>query len=406
MTLYITSAQRRNLLDFLQNEEGFTLNVLEGNYSLAAFVVTILRNMQHIKEFVFDRAALYENDDELIKAVQSAAVFLTGEKRFVLLYENAPRAFIDSLYKLGLYNIVTSENIDDIKADIRLAISEEGMPIKDLNLDGLKPSTEEISFTGETLKIVELTRLVESYKIQIDELKEKVEKLEKEQINKNAKVYPGIYSDKEKMEKERKAVLSVESALGITPSLAESKDSCQIKEIAPIKNIFSVFVASLVGGSVINNIATGLFAMLNFKLNIKTQLITHLDKNELKKELDERMQPFEDLIRNAEDYDENLPAIITDVTVGIKNDLVLMLGEAKEYEIGHTLDSVRKLSESGKCFLLLSDVANDKRTAVKNRVKAVTDSFDFLEYQPDLFDYKTNIKAMSEIIEVIRNTVD
>lgn len=127
MILYLTSEARVNLLDFLEKEQELPIKKLTGGFSLLSFVIKDMRHFAHVRYVTLDRAAITESDEELIQALLSYQTIY--DIRVVLIVEGLPPGspFLQELIQIGILNVVTATEIEEIRAELRECFSEEGM---------------------------------------------------------------------------------------------------------------------------------------------------------------------------------------------------------------------------------------------------------------------------------------
>lgn len=154
MILFLASQDHVNMLDFLVNEEDYTIKKIAGTFSLKKFVVHDMRNFSHCKELILDRAAFNDEDDAFISAVQEFATMYDSRVTVIcpgLLEED--ELFI-GLIGIGVKNLVTQTNIDVFQEDIKTCLSPIGMTkyVADKN-QNLVNEEEKYVFTSENIEI-------------------------------------------------------------------------------------------------------------------------------------------------------------------------------------------------------------------------------------------------------------
>lgn len=127
MLLYLTGKDRVNLLDFVENQTGLIPKKMTGKFSLLQFVIRDMRNYAHLKYFAIDRAAVTEDDDSFIEAVNSFHTMFNA--RVIVICEGCSEAdpFLRQLVMAGVTDIITAVDIREIQAEILECLSPEGM---------------------------------------------------------------------------------------------------------------------------------------------------------------------------------------------------------------------------------------------------------------------------------------
>ena len=125
MILYLTSEDRVNLLDFLEQE--FPIKRLTGSFSLLSFVVKDMRNFSHARFVVLDRMAISESDEELIQALLSYQTIYGI--RVIIIAEGLPigSLLVQQLLHIGIFEIVTASEIEQIQDELNECFSDDGM---------------------------------------------------------------------------------------------------------------------------------------------------------------------------------------------------------------------------------------------------------------------------------------
>ncbi|MGG4220603.1 hypothetical protein ABEW32_20575 [Paenibacillus jamilae] len=125
MILYLTKESQINLLDFPEQE--LPVKKLTGSFSLLSFVVKDMRHFSHVRYLVLNRSAIMESDEDLIQALLSYQTMY--DMRVVIIAEGMPQnsPFVQQLIQLGIVNIVTAIEIDEIQNQLTECLSNEGM---------------------------------------------------------------------------------------------------------------------------------------------------------------------------------------------------------------------------------------------------------------------------------------
>jgi hypothetical protein len=124
--LYLSSNENIGIFDFLAKEKGMVIKKLSGEFYLKKFVIHDMRNLSHYSLFVIDLKALKDTENEIIEAVLAFKTMY--DSRVIIFAEgiNEKNEFISKLLDEKIYNIITSEEIAEIKNEILKCISDEG----------------------------------------------------------------------------------------------------------------------------------------------------------------------------------------------------------------------------------------------------------------------------------------
>lgn len=154
MILFLASQDHVNMLDFLVNEEDYTIKKIAGTFSLKKFVIHDMRNFSHCKELILDRAAFKDEDDIFVAAVQEFSTMYDSRVTVICPGLLEDDELLMGLVGIGVKNLVIQTNIDAFQEDIRTCLSPEGMTkyIADKNEN---PAIEEEKyiFTSENIEI-------------------------------------------------------------------------------------------------------------------------------------------------------------------------------------------------------------------------------------------------------------
>lgn len=147
MILYLTSTNKVNLLDFIEEELELPVKKLIGSFSLNAFVVKDMRFYSHVHYLAIDREAIKETDEEMVQALLSFQMMY--EMRIIMINEGLPESspFLLELIKADIQNVVTAETIEMIQDELRECFSEVGMlrrnPAKEsVSIEVVPPSSK------------------------------------------------------------------------------------------------------------------------------------------------------------------------------------------------------------------------------------------------------------------------
>ena len=154
MLLYMTSNQNVGLFDFLVKKQGIIVKKLSGEFYLKKFVINDMRNLSHYSFVAIDLSALKDTEDEIMEAVMAFKSMYYS--RLIIFAErmNYSNPFVSRLVEEGIYNIITATEIEEIKSEIVMCVSDEGMGYHDI-IKGFAAGelTPEYSFKEETITI-------------------------------------------------------------------------------------------------------------------------------------------------------------------------------------------------------------------------------------------------------------
>ncbi|WP_339310873.1 hypothetical protein [Paenibacillus sp. FSL M7-0896] len=127
MILYLTSSNKVNLLDFIENELELPVKKLIGSFSLNSFVVKDMQFYSHVRYLAIERGAIKETDGEMLQALLSFQMMY--EIRIIMIVEGLRESspFLQELIQANIQNIVIATDIEKIKDEIRTCFSQEGM---------------------------------------------------------------------------------------------------------------------------------------------------------------------------------------------------------------------------------------------------------------------------------------
>lgn len=159
MLLYLTSTENVGLFDFLTEELGMLVKKLSGEFFLNKFVVHDMRNLSHFSYIAIDLEAIKDNPDETIESL--IAFKALYDSRIIIFAEKAPIDLLNKIIEeIEIYNIITAKNIENIKEEIKISVSPQGMN-KDYLLKSMNNSMDinldispQYSFIGENIKII------------------------------------------------------------------------------------------------------------------------------------------------------------------------------------------------------------------------------------------------------------
>ena len=149
MILYLCSNQNINLFDFLDKERGMPIKKMSGNFKLKQFVIHDVRNLSQFGYLIIDLKALKDSETEIIEAVTAFGTMYSA--RIILFAEglDGGSSLISKLIALGVYNIITSIDLEDIKEEMFECISPDGKDMRSV-IRSKYFSMEEIKGRGKT----------------------------------------------------------------------------------------------------------------------------------------------------------------------------------------------------------------------------------------------------------------
>lgn len=126
MILYLCSNPNINLFDFLDKERGMPIKKMSGVFKLKQFVIHDVKNLTQFSYLIIDLKALKDSDTEIIEAVAAFGTMYSA--RIILFAEglDGSSPLILKLIDLGIYNIITSTDFEDVKEEMFECISPEG----------------------------------------------------------------------------------------------------------------------------------------------------------------------------------------------------------------------------------------------------------------------------------------
>ncbi len=155
MLLYLTRKEISDLLDFTMDTLGLVPKKLIGTFSFMQFVIKDMRNFSHCKYLVIDRRAVIENDEELIQAINSYKTMY--DSRIIIIKEGLTKEdkLIQMLVDSEVNEIVTAEDIEEIKAQVLECLSEKGMQ---------RYNAQKAKWINEAELVIDITDTKEKYK--------------------------------------------------------------------------------------------------------------------------------------------------------------------------------------------------------------------------------------------------
>jgi hypothetical protein len=143
MLLYLTSNDHINLLDFLNDEHGIIIKKLSGTFSLKQFVLGDLRSLNHFQYMVIDLNAIKDSNSDIMEAVNAYKKMFTSRLIFYIEDMKVHHDLVHELLENGVFNIVTSADIEAIKAELLKSISDFGISKREVML---KLNPNDVSF--------------------------------------------------------------------------------------------------------------------------------------------------------------------------------------------------------------------------------------------------------------------
>ncbi len=127
MIIFIASDERQRLLDesIADSREVYRYIAPEDGISLLSFVKSKMPRHSMYSELVIDRAAISENTDELIKALKLMKQMY--DIRITIIADDLKEDDILAIIDLQIFNIITSHEIDELRSELKQALSEEGI---------------------------------------------------------------------------------------------------------------------------------------------------------------------------------------------------------------------------------------------------------------------------------------
>lgn len=144
MLLYLSSNENIGIFDFLSKDKGVVIKKLSGEFYLKKFVIHDMRNLSHYSYFAIDLKALKDTENEIIETILAFKTMY--DSRIIIFAEraNEENEIILKLLDERIYNIVTSEEISEIKNEIIKCMSDEGKTQEDwLKFRGINSDLEE-----------------------------------------------------------------------------------------------------------------------------------------------------------------------------------------------------------------------------------------------------------------------
>ncbi|MGV8147314.1 MAG: hypothetical protein ACLKAK_12965 [Alkaliphilus sp.] len=159
MLLYLTSNKNIEIFDFLTHEHGIVIKKLSGSFKLKQFIIEDMRSLEHYSYFAIDFSALKDDEGEIIEAIKAFKRMFSS--RIIIYIENIKEniGLADKLIELGVYNIISSDTVEEFKKEIQKATSGEGISKREIQnklneLTGIKNyQISEYLFSDKNIKI-------------------------------------------------------------------------------------------------------------------------------------------------------------------------------------------------------------------------------------------------------------
>lgn len=159
MLLYLSSNENMGIFDFLFDEHGMIIKKLSGTFSLKQFVIYDMRSLNHYSYVAIDLKALKDTESDILEAVIAFNKMFSSRVIFYIEDVKNNQELIVKLIEEGIYNIVTSEEVETLKNEILKATSDLGMNKREIqaklmNNEGTAGcSVPEYSFVNKNTKI-------------------------------------------------------------------------------------------------------------------------------------------------------------------------------------------------------------------------------------------------------------
>ena len=123
-----------------------------GKFALRSFVAKDMRNYSAAKFFIIDRSCAEDGEDDFIIAIQSFQMMFSARIIIILSGFDNLDAYMDRLFSIGIYNIITAETQDEFNDELMECFSENGMQkyIVPENIDEPEPTPNYARSEDET----------------------------------------------------------------------------------------------------------------------------------------------------------------------------------------------------------------------------------------------------------------
>ncbi len=132
MLLYLSSNENVNTFDFLYDEHGIIIKKLSGSFSFKQFVIYDIRSLNHYNYVAIDLKALKDLDIDIIEAINAFKKMYSSRLIFYIEDIKHHEKLIVKLIDEGVYNIVASDEVNELKAEILKAISDLGISKREI----------------------------------------------------------------------------------------------------------------------------------------------------------------------------------------------------------------------------------------------------------------------------------
>ncbi|GKX31364.1 hypothetical protein SH1V18_38440 [Vallitalea longa] len=131
MILYLSSNENKDILDYIIEDKKLVVKKLIGEFDINKFVLHDMRNLSLCTQIVIDLRAVTDKEEELINAL--IAFKTIYDARVIILAEclKCGNELLKRLIDVGVYNIIISEDIENIHKEIEKCIMGEGMTYQD-----------------------------------------------------------------------------------------------------------------------------------------------------------------------------------------------------------------------------------------------------------------------------------
>lgn len=123
VVLYLTSKIHMNILDFLKEREELVVQKYVGEFDLKDFLSKSIQRLGHVQAIVVDRTCLIDTEETIIDAIQAFKPL--SEIKIVFYIPNEEQSLVHELIGLGIFNIITENEVDKLKQEIEMCLLED-----------------------------------------------------------------------------------------------------------------------------------------------------------------------------------------------------------------------------------------------------------------------------------------
>ena len=157
MLLYLSSKEKSELVDFLEEESEFVIKKLIGKFSLKLFVAKDMRNYVGCKYFLVDISCIEEQLDDFIMTLRSFQMMSDARIIVILSEMEEAEQYIEKLTDIGVMELITANTAEGIKDELIECLSDDGMqqykvPCESIRQKEPDTSSEEIPQIREIIK--------------------------------------------------------------------------------------------------------------------------------------------------------------------------------------------------------------------------------------------------------------